>query len=60
MSKGWLPFQQIQNVGGYEMNGIDVYKGKSTIAVTLPFGEVTALPDNVCHIESELKNWQGF
>ena len=42
------------------MNGIDVYKGKSTIAVTLPFGEVTALPDNVCHIESELKNWQGF
>ena len=35
--------------------GIDVSKGKSTIAVMRPFGEVVASPYNVGHTEGELK-----
>lgn len=35
--------------------GIDVSKGKSTIAVMRPFGEATVSPYDVGHIKSELK-----
>ena len=34
--------------------GIDVSKGKSTVAVVRPFGEIVALPFEVTHIGSEL------
>ena len=34
--------------------GIDVSKGKSTIAVMRPFGEVVVSPFEVCHTASEL------
>ena len=34
--------------------GIDVSKGKSTIAVMRPFGEVVVSPFEVCHTVSEL------
>ena len=40
--------------------GIDVSKGKSTIAVMRPFGEVVASPYNVGHTESELKELARF
>jgi len=42
--------------GGFNMNavGIDVSKGKSTIAVVRPFGEVVASPHEVSHTDSEL------
>ena len=34
--------------------GIDVSKGKSTIAVMRPFGEVVVSPFEVCHTVNEL------
>ena len=40
--------------------GIDVSKGKSTIAVMRPFGEVVASPYDVGHTESELKELARF
>lgn len=40
--------------------GIDVSKGKSTIAVMRPFGEVVASPYNVDHTESEPKELARF
>lgn len=40
--------------------GIDVSKGKSTIAVMRPFGEVVASPYDVSHTESELKELARF
>ena len=40
--------------------GIDVSKGKSTIAVLRPFGEVVASPYDVGHTESELKELARF
>lgn len=39
---------------------IDVSKGKSTIAVMRPFGEVVASPYDVGHTESELKELTRF
>ena len=35
--------------------GIDVSKGKSTVAVLRPFGEVTVSPFDVIHNDSDLK-----
>ncbi len=35
--------------------GIDVSKGKSTVAVMQPFGVAVASPYEVCHTESELE-----
>ena len=35
--------------------GIDVSKGKSTVAVLRPFGEVVASPFDVIHNDSDLK-----
>ena len=35
--------------------GIDVSKGKSTVAVLRPFGEVAASPFDVIHNDSDLK-----
>ncbi len=40
--------------------GIDVSKGKSTVAVLRPFGEVVASPFNVAHTGSELKSLADF
>ena len=40
--------------------GINVSKGKSTIAVMRPFGEVVASPYDVSHTESELKELARF
>lgn len=34
--------------------GIDVFKGRSTVAVMRPFGEVVISPFEVCHTDSEL------
>ena len=36
--------------------GIDVSKGKSTVAVHHPFGEVVAEPFDVIHNDADLKN----
>ncbi|NLG03416.1 MAG: IS110 family transposase [Clostridia bacterium] len=40
--------------------GIDVSKGKSTVAVVRPFGEVVASPFDVAHTGSELKSLADF
>ena len=40
--------------------GIDVSKGKSTVVVLRPFGEVVASPYDVGHTESELKELARF
>jgi len=40
--------------------GIDVSKGKSTIAVMRPFGEIVASPYDVVHTISELKKLADF
>ena len=57
-----VTFQQIQKAGDFEMNavGIDVSKGKSTVVVMRPFGEVVASPYDVGHTESELKELARF
>lgn len=36
--------------------GIDVSKGKSTVCIIKPYGEIVASPFEVRHTESELKN----
>ena len=36
--------------------GIDISKGKSTVAVMQPLGEVVAEPFDVFHTDSDLKN----
>lgn len=36
--------------------GIDVSKGKSTVAVLRPFGEIVAEPFDVIHNDDDLKN----
>ena len=36
--------------------GIDVSKGKSTVCILKPYGEIVASPFEVMHTESELKN----
>lgn len=36
--------------------GIDVSKGKSTVAVLRPFGEILAEPFDVVHNDADLKN----
>lgn len=45
-----------------EMNavGIDVSKGKSTVAIMRPFGEVLAEPFEVFHSDAELRNLACF
>ena len=35
--------------------GIDVSKGKSTICLMMPFGEIVAGPTEITHVDSELK-----
>jgi hypothetical protein len=40
--------------------GIDISKGKSTVAVLRPFGEIVASPFDVAHTGSELKAFAGF
>jgi len=35
--------------------GIDVSKGKSTVCIIKPYGEIVASPFEVKHTESELK-----
>lgn len=40
--------------------GIDVSKGKSTVAILRPFGEVVASPFDVAHTETELKELAAF
>ena len=40
--------------------GIDVSKGKSTVVVLRPFGEVVAVPYDVEHTETELKKLADF
>ncbi len=40
--------------------GIDVSKGKSTVAILRPFGEVVASPFDVIHNDSELKKLVAF
>lgn len=61
MGKGWHHFSKFESRRA-EMNavGIDVSKGKSTIAVMRPFGEVVASPYEVGHTESELKELARF
>ena len=40
--------------------GIDVSKGKSTVAVIQPFGVVIAEPFDVLHTDSDLKKLVSF
>ncbi len=40
--------------------GLDVSKGKSTVAVMQPFGVMAASPFDVAHTESELKELAKF
>ena len=40
--------------------GIDVSKGKSTVAIMRPFGEVVAEPFDVSHTEAELMKLVSF
>lgn len=40
--------------------GIDVSKGKSTVAVLRPFGEVAASPFDVIHNDSDLKQLASY
>jgi transposase len=56
MSKRWSPIAKINFTGGPQMNavGIDVSKGKSTVVIMRPFGEVVASPFEVTHTGSEL------
>ena len=62
MGKGWHHFSKFKKQEILKMNavGIDVSKGKSTIAVMRPFGEVVASPYDVGHTESELKELARF
>lgn len=58
MSKVWIYRSQILLLGEIFMNavGIDVSKGKSTVAVLRPFGEIVAEPSDVVHNDDDLKN----
>jgi transposase len=58
----WIYRSQIQPVGEMIMNavGIDVSKGKSTVAVIQPFGVVIAEPFDVLHTDSGLKELVNF
>lgn len=58
----WIYRSQIQTVGEMFMNavGIDVSKGKSTVAVIQPFEVVVAEPFDVHHTDSELKELVKF
>ena len=40
--------------------GIDVSKGKSTVAIMRPFGEMVAEPFEVSHTDAELRNLACF
>ena len=40
--------------------GIDVSKGKSTVAIMRPFGEVVAEPFEVAHTDAELRKLACF
>ena len=40
--------------------GIDVFKGKSTVAIMRPFGEVVAEPFEVLHTDTELRKLACF
>lgn len=40
--------------------GIDVSKGKSTVAIMRPFGEVVAEPFEVSHTDAELRKLACF
>ena len=40
--------------------GIDISKGKSTVAVMQPLGVVVAEPFDVFHTDSDLKNLAAF
>ena len=40
--------------------GIDVSKGKSTVAIMRPFGEVIAEPFEVSHTDTELRKLACF
>ena len=40
--------------------GIDVSKGKSTVAVMQPFGVVAASPFEIAHTENELRELAKF
>ena len=57
MSKVWVSDYTNSSIRGDFMNavGIDVSKGKSTVAVLRPFGEVVAAPFDVIHNDSDLK-----
>ncbi len=52
----------IRQRGIREMNavGIDVSKGKSTLAIMRPFGEVVTEPFEVSHTDAELRNLACF
>jgi hypothetical protein len=36
--------------------GIDISKGKSTICILKPYGEIVSMPYELCHPETELSN----
>lgn len=61
MMKGW-PANCKSVMGVYAMNavGIDVSKGKSTVAVARPFGEVVSKPFWVRHTASELRELADY
>ena len=50
----------IQEMHFYERSSTDVSKGKSTVAILRPFGEVVASPFDVSHTGSELKSLAAF
>ena len=62
MRKVWVYRSQILPVGEMIMNavGIDVSKGKSTVAVIQPFGVIVAEPFDVFHTDSGLKKLVSF
>lgn len=48
--------------GGYAMIsvGIDVSKGKSTVCIMKPYGEIVCKPFTVTHIDNDLKSLDNF
>ena len=57
MSSEWLPFTITTHKGECIMNsvGIDVSKGKSTVAIMRPFGEIVASPFEINHTEEDFE-----
>ena len=57
-----MPDYNFNSGDAFLMNavGIDVSKGKSTVAVLRPFGEVVASPFDVAHTGSELNELANF